>query len=291
MSLQVLSLFDGISVGNLVLKEREVTYFSSEIDANAIQVSQQHFPSQVRLGNVCNICPDNLPPIDLLIGGSPCQSFSQAGLRTGFEGKSGLFFEYVRLLKALDPTFFFLENVKMKGEWRDRISEELGVEPVLINSNAYSAQNRPRYYWFNWNFTPPTSTKPTSALLGQCLDKVDLAAQCFTERRTEEAKQIRREYRAKYNKDFSPRRGKELVLRTDGKANCLTATISNKEHKVMTFGEERMLTVSEWERLQGLPVGFTKVNALSDAQRMRLIGNSWQYDTVLAIFSAAPFWT
>ena len=87
--------------------------------------------------------------IDLIIGGSPCQSFSNAGNRQGFSGKSGLFYEFVRLVKEIKPKYFLLENVKMKQEWQDVISEEMGVKPIKINSNLVSGQNRERLYWTN----------------------------------------------------------------------------------------------------------------------------------------------
>jgi site-specific DNA-cytosine methylase len=85
-----------------------------------------------------------------LIGGSPCQSFSPTiSSNTGFDGKSKLFFEYVRLLKELKPKYFFLENVVMKKEHEKVISSYLRVDPIMINSNLVSAQNRKRLYWTN----------------------------------------------------------------------------------------------------------------------------------------------
>ena len=148
----VLSLFDGISCGQLALKRAGIEvdkYYASEIEPNTIKVTQHNFPNTIQLGDVRNIKAENLPKIDLLIGGSPCQTFSIAGSKTGFDGKSGLFYEFLRLLKEVQPTYFLLENVKMRKDWRDEITNELQVMPVLINSNLVSAQDRERLYWTN----------------------------------------------------------------------------------------------------------------------------------------------
>lgn len=278
-----MSLFDGISCGRMALERAGVRideYHASEIDKNAIMVSEHWYKDIVRYGDVRTINAENLPKIDLLIGGSPCQSFSKAGKRDGFDGKSGLFFEFVRLLEQTRPSYFLLENVKMKNEWRDIISEHLGVEPILLNSNLYSAQNRSRYYWTNIPLDPPVDQK--IYLDSVVLD--DALPICLTEARTEEAKAIRKQYRA-MGKDYCPRRGKELVERTDGKSNCLTATFSNKEHLVkLKEGGTRKLLPIEWERLQTLPDGYTDVCGLGDTARYKLIGNGWTVDALAHLF-------
>ena len=135
--MNVLSLFDGMSCGQIALNRANIqydNYFASEIDKNAIKVTQHHYPNTVQLGDVTKI-EFIATKIDLLIGGSPCQSFSIAGLRNGFDGKSGLFWEYARLLKEIKPTYFLLENVVMKKEYEDIITEYLGVAPIKINSS------------------------------------------------------------------------------------------------------------------------------------------------------------
>lgn len=151
--MNVLSLFDGMSCGQLALQRAGIqveNYFAAEIDKYAIKVTQANFPDTVQLGDVTTVDPDSLPQIDLLIGGSPCQGFSFAGKQLNFDDpRSKLFWEYVRLLKALKPKYFLLENVKMKKESMDVITEALGVEPIFINSSLVSAQNRQRYYWTN----------------------------------------------------------------------------------------------------------------------------------------------
>lgn len=125
-------------------------YYASEIDKHAIKVTQHNYPNTIQLGDVTKIDCSMLPEIDLLIGGSPCQGFSFAGKQLNFEDvRSKLFFEYVRILEECKPKYFLLENVKMKKEYQDIISDHLGVEPININSNLVSAQNRNRLYWTN----------------------------------------------------------------------------------------------------------------------------------------------
>jgi len=160
--MNVLSLFDGMSCGQIALDQLGIevkNYFAAEIDKYAIKVAQANYPDMIHLGDVRHVqtSGDHLidefecgHKIDLLIGGSPCQGFSFAGKQLNFDDpRSKLFFEYVRLLKALKPKYFLLENVRMKKESMDVITEMLGVEPVAINSNLVSAQNRHRLYWTN----------------------------------------------------------------------------------------------------------------------------------------------
>jgi len=153
--MNVLSLFDGMSCGQIALGRADIkvdNYYASEIDKYAIQVTQKNYPNTVQLGDVTKINAKDLPKIDLLIGGSPCQSFSRSGNGTGFDGKSKLFFEFARILEETKPKYFLLENVSMKKEWENVITEILGVEPVMIDSKYFSAQKRQRLYWTNIKF-------------------------------------------------------------------------------------------------------------------------------------------
>ena len=151
--LNVLSLFDGMSCGQIALERAGIkvnNYFASEIDKYAIQVTKHNYPNTKHIGDVTKVNASELPKIDLLIGGSPCQGFSFAGKQLNFDDpRSKLFFEFVRLLKECNPKYFLLENVKMKKEYQDVITQHLGVEPIEINSNLLSAQNRKRIYWTN----------------------------------------------------------------------------------------------------------------------------------------------
>lgn len=160
--INVLSLFDGMSCCQLALTRAGIeydNYFASEIDKYAIKVTMENYPSTIQLGDITKIHGDNLPTIDLLVGGSPCQGFSFAGKGLNFkDDRSKLFFEYVRILneiKQINPdVIFLLENVYMKFEHELVISKYLGIEPIKINSALLSAQNRRRNYWTNINSKP-----------------------------------------------------------------------------------------------------------------------------------------
>lgn len=179
--MNVLSLFDGMSCGHQALDRAGIEvskYFASEIDKYAIKVTMSNYPETVQLGSVVDVNGYELPKIDLLIGGSPCQSFSFAGRRKGmstkdeqeiltlehylqlksegyeFEGESYLFWEYMRLLNEVKPKYFLLENVVMGEKWEKILSKAIGVHPIEINSALVSAQNRRRLYWTNIGMKP-----------------------------------------------------------------------------------------------------------------------------------------
>ena len=158
--MNVLSLFDGMSCGQIALRQLGIPinkYYAAEIDPYAMRVTQNNFPETIHLGDVTKVKGEDLEKIDLLLGGSPCQGFSFAGKQLNFDDpRSALFFEFVRLLKECNPKYFLLENVRMKKEYQDVITEHLGVEPITINSALVSAQNRVRLYWTNIpNITQP----------------------------------------------------------------------------------------------------------------------------------------
>jgi DNA-cytosine methyltransferase len=310
--MNVLSLFDGISCGQIALNRAGISYdnyYASEVDAHAIAVAQKNYPGTVQVGDVIKLKGRDFPKIDLLIGGSPCQGFSFAGRQLNFnDPRSRLFFEFVRILNETKPKHFILENVKMKKEYRDVISEHLGVQPIEINSALVSAQNRRRLYWTNIpGVTQPldkkillkdvvekgVSEKDRSFCIGEanwkgtgieeCLKK-NIRLVAFTERRTDEAKKIRREFQQKHGRDFSPRRAKEMTARSDGKMNCLTATFSTKEHTLIDEnGYYRKVTPLECERLQTVPVGYTE--CASTSQRYKMLGNGWTVDVIAHIIN------
>jgi len=174
--MNVLSLFDGMSCGQQALERAEIkveNYFASEIDKYATQVTMANYPNTIQLGSVVNVDGTKLPKIDLLIGGSPCQSFSFAGKRKGmattdeqeiltlehylklktegyeFEGQSYLFWEFMRLLNEVKPKYFLLENVEMGEKWERVLTQAIGVHALHINSALVSAQNRKRIYFTN----------------------------------------------------------------------------------------------------------------------------------------------
>ena len=168
MGLKVLSLFDGMSCGQLALQRLGIevdTYYASEIDKYAIQVTQANFPETIQVGDVCQLKAEDYQDVDLILAGSPCQGFSFAGKQLAFDDpRSALFFEFIRLLKEIKPKYFLLENVKMKQQFQDVITEQVSacypdfeggdlfgsqIKPILINSALLSAQNRQRLYWTN----------------------------------------------------------------------------------------------------------------------------------------------
>jgi len=168
LGLRVLSLFDGMSCGQLALQRLGIevsTYYASEIDKYAIEVCQANFPETIQVGDVCNLEGKDFKNIDIIFAGSPCQGFSRAGKGLAFDDpRSALFFEFVRLLKEIKPKYFLLENVRMKQEFQDIITEQVSacypdfeggdlfgsqIKPILINSALLSAQNRERLYWTN----------------------------------------------------------------------------------------------------------------------------------------------
>jgi DNA (cytosine-5)-methyltransferase 3A len=158
----VLSLFDGMSCGMLALDRLGIKvdkYYASEIDKYAMQVSAANYPEIIQVGDVCDLKSEDFKDIDLILAGSPCQGFSLAGKQLAFDDpRSALFFEFIRLLKEIKPKYFLLENVRMKKEFLQIISEQVsacypeitfGIDPIFVNSSLVSAQSRPRYYWTN----------------------------------------------------------------------------------------------------------------------------------------------
>jgi len=196
--LRVLSLFDGMSCGQQALERIGVNvleYYASEIDKHAIKVTQHNYPNTIQLGDVTKVNGSDLPKIDLLLGGSPCQSFSFAGKRKGmstkceteiltlthylqlksecyeFEGQSYLFWEYMRLLNEVKPKYFLLENVMMGEKWEKVLSKAIGVKPIEINSALVSAQNRRRLYWTNIGMQPMGLFGELASIIPQPKDK------------------------------------------------------------------------------------------------------------------------
>lgn len=157
--MNVLSLFDGMSGAQIALNRAGIKYdkyFASEVDKYAIAVTQHNYPNTIQIGDVTKVKASDLPKIDLLIGGSPCQGLSFSGKQLNFnDPRSKLFFEFVRLLNELKPKYFILENVLMKQEYQDVISDNLGTQPVMINSALLSAQSRKRLYWTNFDVPQP----------------------------------------------------------------------------------------------------------------------------------------
>ncbi len=272
--MNVLSLFDGMSCGQLALKKLDIhvdNYFASEIDKYAMQVTKANFPNTKHIGDVTKVKGSDLPQIDLLIGGSPCQGFSFAGKQLNFEDpRSKLFFEFVRLIEECKPVYFFLENVKMKKEYEAVITQHLGVDPIEINSALVSAQNRPRIYWTNIpNIEQP---KDRGITYGSIADfKGDILSQ-RAEERTKTNKRVRT---ITSLADKVP-----TILRNQSKK-------STDSVRINVSGEWRWLSLLESERAQTLPDGYT-IQA-PNTHRFEMIGNGWTVDVIAHMFNNLPY--
>lgn len=284
--MNVLSLFDGMSCGQIALNKLGIkydNYFASEIDKYAIRVTQNNYPNTKHIGDVTKVRGADLPKIDLLIGGSPCQGFSVAGKKLNFDDdRSKLFFEFVRLLKETKPKYFLLENVRMKKEWEDIVTDILGVKPISINSSLVSAQNRNRLYWTNIpNITQPKDKGlvVSDFLLSKVLDKYYMS---------EKANNL--------IQDSLNRRGDCLDCFNIISSWQKNYTISNTKCPAVTASmgmggghvpmitkiPYRKLTPLEIERMQTVPDNYTL--GVSDAQRYKMLGNGWTVDVVAHIF-------
>ncbi len=287
--MNVLSLFDGMSCGRIALDRAGIKvnkYYASELDKYAIKVTQANWPETIQLGDVTKWQEWDIDwsNIDLLIGGSPCQGFSFAGKQLAFDDpRSKLFFVYVDILnhiKSVNPNVkFMLENVKMKKEFLNVISEKLGVDPVFINSALVSAQNRQRYYWANWYFEAPEDKGV----------KIDSILQSKIDSFRVSEKQLSR-------LDLSNVKngGARVCFQSPGqniqKSECLQARdykgISGRQYftVAMKEGELCKLTPIECERLQTVPDNYT--NHVSNTQRYKMLGNGWTVGVISHIFKS-----
>ena len=323
--MNVLSLFDGMSCGQIALDQLGIkvkNYFAAEIDKYAIQVAKSNYPDMVHLGDVREIWVSNsyegaiggspcttgidhkgkTHKIDLLIGGSPCQGFSFAGKQLNFDDpQSQLFFEYVRLLKALKPKYFLLENVRMNKKSMDVISEYLGVEPIAINSNLVSAQNRYRLYWTNIPMEGLPQDK--GIMLKDILEPVEQIDDVYYY----SAKSIA--YMERGNEKWQQAGAKRADRYTQTPDTKKAFTITANFYKGVPYNyfddnsvdtkHIRKLTVKECERLQTVPDGYTEMGifandkdydpvlhehcqrkTISNTQRYKMLGNGWTVDVI-----------
>jgi site-specific DNA-cytosine methylase len=278
--MNVLSLFDGMSCGQQALERAGIkveNYFAAEIKKHAIELTQHHYPNTKQLGDVTKIFAKDLPNIDLLIGGSPCQDFSSANKeKLGLQGiKSGLFYEYLRLLKECKPKYFLLENVAMDDNSYNIISHLLGTFPVDINSKLVSGQLRQRSYWTNigpesfdmfgmryCEIPQPSDKKITfqSVLENGYTDR--LKARCVLE------------------SESRPLKSKDKLYRRYSQLGFINIVYDNKN---CNFNENiRILTQTELERLQTVKDGYTSILKRNDAAC--LLGDGWTVDVIAHIF-------
>jgi len=261
--MNILSLFDGISCARVALDVADIPvnkYYSCEIEKNAMKVSKKNYPDIISLGSVLDFKKDMIKePIDLLIGGSPCQDLSIAKKdRKGLQGdRSSLFFEYVRIKNEINPKYFILENVaSMKKEDKNIISGIMGVEPVMFNASLVSAQTRKRYFWTNIQFDLPADRGILLKDILQPDAEVD-----------------------------------ERMVNKDGKAYVLTAaypgavekhSVEKKQRTMVKVGHIiRKLTPVECERLQSLPDNYTE--GIAKTNRYKCLGNAFNVEVIAHI--------
>lgn len=304
----VLGTFDGISCGQIALNKANITYkqyYASEIDKFASSITRYNYPDTIHLGNIKNINPYDLPKIDLLFGGFPCQGFSYIGKQLGFDDiRSQLFFDLINLKEKLNPKYFLFENVNMKQRDMDTITRICGVNPVLINSGLISAQNRPRVYWTNIGAEPTglfgdfleckIPQPPDKGLILYDILEKDVDEKYFLSQKIVDFHYKNSSLQKENGNGFSFRptigdRKSFAITTREGSGMDSNFIIVNVDGK----DRIRKLTPLECERLQTVPDGYTKygidesgnVVEMSNTQRYKTLGNGWTVDTIAYILS------
>lgn len=289
--MKVLSLFDGIACGYEALNRARIKvdrYVAYEIDSYAIKVAKKNHPDIEEMGDVTGADFSLYKGFDLLIGGSPCQDLSNykydRGDVKGLEGeKSNLFYYYVKALREIKPRYFMLENVaSMEEKWRNVISEELGVQPIMINSDLVSAQLRKRLYWTNIEGIEQPEDK-----------NIYIKDIIIPSAEVPERYWYKREFT--YNGDDKKvqatllgsglMRNMRECYNINSKCNTLLCDGDggNRQKKIYQDGRCRKLMPIEYERLQTLPDGYT--DCVADCHRYSAVGNGWTVDVIAHIFS------
>ena len=307
----VLSLFDGISCGQLALTNlgyKIDKYYASEIDKNAIKITNKNFPNTIQIGDIEKITIEDIKKIDkidLILGGSPCQGFSMAGLGLNFEDpRSKLFFKFVEILEWVrkfnnQDVKFLLENVKMKKEWEEVISKYLNVEAIEINSKLLTAQNRSRLYWTN--IKGIKGPKDKGIKLIDMLDNIELenyiVKDCLKicKSISDDSVNLINVINGEVRINQATKQGYIVANEGDGinlsfplsksrrgrvikeKSSCLDTQC---DICVYVNNAIRRFTINELEKLQGLPIGYTLCDEVSERNRMKAIGNGWTIDVI-----------
>ena len=278
--MNVLSLCDGMSIAHIALDRlgyKVDKYYAAEIKPIAIKVTKDNYPNTIHIGDVNKVRYKggilytefgnyNVGKIDLMVFGSPCQSFSRCmktDMRVGLEDKtrSGLFFECYRILQEVNPTWWLLENVaSMKNEDRDYLTECMGVEPIRINSKLVCAALRDRYYWTNI----PGITQPE--------DKGITLQSILTSGWTD-----REKARTLLVSDSRPLRDKQKMLHRYKKFTTIVWEERGNDNSI------RYLNQTELERCQTVPEGYTK--CLTRNEAADVLGDAFTVDVIAHIFS------
>lgn len=290
----VLSLFDGMSGGQIALERvgiKVTKYFAAEIKKHAIKVTMNNYPNTIQIGDVTKIHYENrvlytekgnykMDKIDLLIGGSPCQDFSLLKANgKGLRGeKSKLFYEYLRILKEVKPTYFLLENVRMKKESEQQLNKYLGTDGIHINSNLVSYQNRPRIYWTNIpNVKAPIDKhidfQDYIGKFGEDLEQYKVKRTPSREKMWNDGQGRKNQLKSCDNKTFAK------------KINCISRKQDRSPNSGLIQYKDfcRYLTRRELEQGQTVPLGYTDCVSYNQAQD--LLGDGWTIDVITHIFN------
>ncbi|MGK7892360.1 MAG: DNA (cytosine-5-)-methyltransferase [Xenococcus sp. (in: cyanobacteria)] len=293
--MRVLSLFDGISGGQQALKELGIkieSYYASEIDKHAIKITQKNHPNTIQLGDVTKLDPNQLPEIDLLLCGSPCQGFSMAGKKLAFDDpRSKLFFEFIRIKNAIKPKYFLFENVRAKARQLTQMDSYIGVGRVMLNSRDFSAQSRVRCYWSNLEIK---KTEESLQTIEDIKDPSDTSSILDDSRYT--FYPINARYRSRslhclggiLSENETTRDGTLRHITVGNlRANQRVYPSSDKSPTVLAsrclpyfeFPDyTRKPTLLELERLQTFPDNYTE--DVGKAARVRTLGNAWNVATI-----------
>lgn len=288
----VLSCFDGASCAQMALKRAGIefqNYYASEINTEAIKVSNKNFPNTIHLGDITKINFKKLPKIGIVFAGSPCQNLCGAGLRNGMRTTDGklvhsyktymkykkqdkkftescLFWEFIRAIKETVAEYFFFENTNMSGFYLNLITKELGVSPILINSSLVSAQNRERQYWTNLKGFKMPKDK------GITFDQIVPNGVSSGKRGRKKPGETK--YITKY------------TTRKDGKANCIVCKPHNT-NLVEVNGKVRLMSIEEGLKLQTWPKNYFDIDGLSNTAKYEILGNGWTTELVTHFLKCA----
>lgn len=304
--MNVLSLFNGMGCAEIALIESRIKYnkmYTSEIDKFALIQTRHNFPNNIELGDVRYINTSKIEKIDLLVGGSPCQSFSFAGKRKGmstkdeqeiltldhylqlkeegfeFEGQSYLFWEFIRILNEVKPKYFLLENVSMSEKWAKVLSKAIGVNGIHIDSKLVSAQNRHRVYWTNIGLKPSGLFNHLYSIIEQPKDRGISLSEILE---NHEFRQIPKCFYGNFGKK---QRINDLNWVNNKKSNCLTTSSGHPIQYILNHDKTlcRNLSISEYNKLQTIPLWYEWV--VSKTQQYKMLGNGWTIEVIKHIFS------
>lgn len=280
----VLSLFDGISCGQVALMRAGITfenYYASEVNEDSISVAKKNFPNTKHIGSIVDVKAEDLPKIDMIIGGSPCQGLSLAGEHGRLEDdRSSLFYEFVRLIQECKPKYWLLENVMTDIDTLAIMNEQLGTTPISINSNLVSAQNRTRLYWSNFDFAQPIDQQ---VFLKDIVEKPLSFKNFEGTSETFFPSAIRTR---KFNGKSQP--CLEVRAVDIGKANCLSKAAKDSCLTTLKPGKYgqgfsqpyRYFTEKEYCRLQTLPDDYFKDTGLGITKIRELVADAWTVDVI-----------